>query len=112
MSGLHRGYTTSSTTGCGQMSERKEHNAFDEIVLGKKKRRKYDEVNAYIDKPSRYLGPSHRSLFHSTDLSRLDTQMILAKFGVDGLVMQRLHIMLDKDKGLQKLMEMYIKKKR
>lgn len=42
------------------MPDRKTHLAIDKLILG----REYNKVHKIKDAPSKFLGPSHRTLFH------------------------------------------------
>lgn len=42
------------------MPDRETHNLFNRLILG----RDYNEINALLDAPSKWLGPNHRILFH------------------------------------------------
>lgn len=75
---------------------RKSHNLLNRLVLGED----HDQVNAVMDRPSKYLGPGHRVLFHDRETALLFA-IRSPKKGLACL----LHLSLDNDPDLQNMVE-------
>ncbi|MHB8552779.1 MAG: hypothetical protein ACYDAO_04245 [Thermoplasmataceae archaeon] len=64
-----------------------------------------DSTNKEMDAPSQWLGKGHRVLHHSTNPTRKDS-VLINKGNIDRELARQIHIMLDTDKELKKLLKM------
>ena len=90
------------------MPNRDVHNKIAYDLMKKHSSKKlYDlinDVNKEMDAPSQWLGGSHRVLYHSKNATRLDS-LIINKGNVNREIARRIHLILDYDKDLQKLIK-------
>ncbi len=77
------------------MADRELHNYLCKKILGED----HDNINKFLDSPSRVLGPNHRILFHDEE-----TIGRISMFDLDSGLAAMLHKILDENKDLEKVL--------
>lgn len=88
------------------MPNRDVHNKYAKKVLKNMDIKEIDDVNKIMDAPSKVYGPHHRKYYGHNKNPNAPDSLEINKGSIDREAARQVHIFLDEDKTLQKIIKL------